>query len=181
MLKKRKDFNEEEYLKQLEIKMKKREYDKQKVRSKDYEDWLVEILDKRNEITSYEEIYLYVKPDGITDDDVDNIFLLGDYWNYKNSETKYIKSPCDENDNLDDLLSIELDKAMQIEIQGKTYKFSKEAGLGCYVYTIKKLIKEPPCDVEMCLECLHYVDIDEECVLYNFKNIIPDIKNCKRE
>lgn len=138
MLKKRDDFNKEKYFKKLEEKIKEQEQNKSKVKTLEYENWLVDYLNKYDEVSDLLDLYLYQKSEWISDKDIDNIFLLHDFWNYKNPKPDKIKIPIDF--TLEELLSTDLDEEIQIELQGNKYYFYKVAGQGCYDYFIK-LIK----------------------------------------
>lgn len=139
MLKKRDDFDEGKYFIKLEEIIKKQEENEFKVREVEYENWLVDYLNKHNEFSDWADQYLYQKPEGIRDEDIDNIFLLKDFWEYKNPKPEKMKHHADF--TLDELLTIDSDEEIQIELQGNKYYFSQTAGQGCYEYFIKLIPK----------------------------------------
>jgi hypothetical protein len=135
MFKRRKlNINKDEIIAHFQKAIKEQESKYKYVKSKEYEDWLVAFLNKHKQVSDFEDLYLYDKPEGFTDDDIEKINLLHYFWDVIDNTTKESDIP-----NFDDLFIIEPDKTIKINIQGHEYNFERNAGCGCYVYSIGEI------------------------------------------
>lgn len=109
------------------------------VQSIEYENWIIEFLERQNFICDDEDLYLYSRPENMTDADIKNACMLSYYWDYIIVEELNKTESSDTSWDVESLLKIEPDKEEIVTIRDKKYKFSRIAGCGTYIYALKTI------------------------------------------
>ena len=99
------------------------------VESDEYENWLYDYILKHKAFDDFEDTYLYGKPDGVSDEDVENIYLISYYWDYMRNQYGKPEPKCCQ-----EFGTVEGEYKFVFPLKGLKCRFVRYAGCGCYVH-----------------------------------------------